>query len=67
MLKNICGAQVGDIWRLGKGGHCYLLLEYKLSLWGMDEDTFQAICLDTGKYDDVFFKHYSNMGWEKAA
>jgi hypothetical protein len=67
MMKNVCGAVVGDIWRLGEGGYCYLLLEYKRPLWGGDEDTFQAICLDTGKYDAVFFSHYSRMGWEKAA
>jgi hypothetical protein len=67
MMKNVCGAVVGDIWRLGEGGHCYLLLEHKRPLWGGDEDTFQAICLDTGKYDAVFFSHYSRMGWEKAA
>ena len=64
-MKNIHGAVVGDIWRLGEGGHCYLLLEYKRPLWGGDE--FQAICLDTGKYDPVFFSHYSRMKWEKAA
>jgi hypothetical protein len=71
-MKNICGARVGDIWRLGTDGHSYILLELKTResttlFFNSNEDTFLAVCLDSGTYDEVYFSHYNRMGWEKVA
>jgi hypothetical protein len=65
MLKNACGAWVGDIWSLDNGSNHYLLLEYKCTV--EDEDVFRAIHLQNGTRDDVFFNHRFRMGWEFVA
>lgn len=71
MLKNKCGADIGDIWRLGSDGEQYLLIRLKTheeDRWlNGDEDTFQAIQLSNGIYETVFFSHHNTMGWQKVA
>lgn len=67
MLKNVHGAAVGDIWCL-KGNYHFLLLEHKERIDNTPEDTFHALCLDTGHHDDVFFGHHvKSANWEKVA
>lgn len=66
-MKNIHGAQVGDIWCL-KGDYHYLLLEYREDSSGRGEDAFYAICLEGGFHDFVFFDHNAkSKNWEKVA
>jgi len=68
-MKNVCGARVGEIWRLGQDGWRYLLLELLEDRYTAPhrEDTFDAICLDKGERTRVFFSHVHTMGWEKVA
>lgn len=66
MMKNICGAQVGDIWCLNNYYH-FLLLEHKV-FDDTPEDAFHALCLDGGFYDWVYFSHHvKSVSWEKVA
>ena len=67
-MKNKCGAKVGDIWSLGVGGDCYLLLDVKEVIWSNHyEDTFYALRLKDGKYEEVYFSHSATQGWEFVA
>lgn len=67
MMKNIHGAQVGDIWCLNNYYH-FLLLEHKERVDDTPEDAFHALCLDTGHYDAVYFSHHvKSISWEKVA
>lgn len=69
LIKNACGARIGEIWRLGPFGWRYLLLELLEAHMGLGstEDTFDAICLDTGERTRVFFSHGHMMGWTRVA
>jgi len=68
MLKNVHGAAVGDIWQLKQSGWCFLLLEHRKYEGGYDEDSFFAVCLDTGHYDSVFFDHnVPSSSWRRVA
>lgn len=67
MMKNIHGAQVGDIWRL-QNGDSFLLLEYRESASTHDEDTFYALCIEGGYHDLVYFDHnVKSKNWKKVA
>lgn len=67
MMKNIHGAQVGDIWRLNNYHH-FLLLEHKENVDDTPEDAFHVLCLDTGHHDIVYFGHHvKSISWEKVA
>lgn len=66
-MKNIHGAQVGDIWCLQKGDY-FLLLEFRESASTHDEDTFYALCINTGHHDLVYFDHnVKSKNWRKVA
>ena len=66
-MKNVHGAQVGDIWLLRDGDY-FLLLEYRENSGGPDEDAFYALCLNIGHHDFVFFDHHvKSKNWERIA